>query len=90
MPRAWLGQGIEVHEAPTTAGRFGFAVRWHGERPALLWELVPVPGRAAPTIRCPGLAPGWSSDEPVGETLLPQPAPRGGGPVMMGDDVSFS
>ena len=90
FPRPWIGQGIEVHDAPTTVGRFGFAVRWHGERPALLWELVPDTGGAEPLIRCPGLAPGWSSNEPVGETLLPAPVPAGGGPVMMGDDVSFS
>jgi hypothetical protein len=90
IPRSWLGQSIEVHDAPTTFGRFGFAIRWHGERPALLWELVPAPGAPVPGIACPSLAPGWSTSEPVGETLLPAPLPAAEGTVMMGDDVSFS
>jgi hypothetical protein len=30
--------GIEVYGAPLGAATLGFAVRWHGERPALLWE----------------------------------------------------
>ena len=41
LPDAWLGQGIEVHDAPTHHGVLSFAVRWHGDRPALLWELTP-------------------------------------------------
>jgi GH15 family glucan-1,4-alpha-glucosidase len=44
VPDNWLGQGWEVHEAPTAHGRLSYAVRWHGERPALLWELVPRSG----------------------------------------------
>jgi hypothetical protein len=43
LPAEWWGRPIEVHDLPTTAGLLSFAVRWHGERPALLWEL-----RAAP------------------------------------------
>jgi hypothetical protein len=67
---AWLGQGVELHEAPTALGTFGFAVRWHGDRPALLWELEPsVPDRPA-RIVAPALDPTWSSTDPVGETLL--------------------
>jgi hypothetical protein len=88
VPASWMGQGIEVHDAPTTFGPFGFAVRWHGERPALLWELRAAPDGAMPTIACPGLAPGWSTTEPVGETLLP--APGGSAAAMMDDDASFS
>ena len=29
----WYGQGLELHDAPTAFGPFGFAVRWHGDRP---------------------------------------------------------
>jgi len=79
VPDAWRGQGWEVHDAPTAHGRLSYAVRWHGERPALLWELEPHPGAgsgngvAAPgpvRLTAPGLDPAWSSTEPKGEALL--------------------
>jgi hypothetical protein len=73
---AWFGQGIELHAAPTGAGRFGFAVRWHGERPALLWELVPDRPERPVRIVAPGLDPAWSSPDPVGEALLAPTRPR--------------
>jgi hypothetical protein len=66
----WFGQGLELHDAPTAFGRFGFAVRWHGDRPALLWELeADRPGRPF-LIEAPGLDPAWSSTEAAGEALL--------------------
>jgi hypothetical protein len=40
-------------------------VRWHGPRPALLWEC-----EGAGRIRAPGLDPAWSTDEPRGDALL--------------------
>ena len=70
VPDAWLGQGWEVHDAPTAQGRLSYAVRWHGERPALLWELDPHPGAGPARLTAPGLAPGWSTTEPRGEALL--------------------
>ena len=70
VPAAWLGQGWEVHDAPTAHGRLSYAVRWHGERPALLWELDLHPGRAAPRLTMPGLDPSWSSRSAEGEALL--------------------
>jgi hypothetical protein len=77
LPDEWLGQGVEVHDAPTGAGRLSFAVRWHGARPALLWEL----DAAGPaTLRAPRLEPGWSSTEPAGEALLAPVEPAGGLP----------
>jgi hypothetical protein len=76
LPDAWLGQGIEVHDAPTHAGRLSFAVRWHGERPALLWELEPHEGARA-RVTVPGLDPSWSSTELAGEALLAPVAPPG-------------
>ena len=66
---AWLGQSIAVHDAPVRKGRVSFAVRWHGARPALLWD-VP----AGLTVRAPALDPGFSSNEPKGEALLAEPA----------------
>lgn len=69
------GVDLEVHHAPTRHGRLSFALRWHGEHPALLWELTPPDGtaRRAVELTAPVLAPGWSTHEAVGETLLRTP-----------------
>jgi hypothetical protein len=77
VPEAWLGQGWEVHDLPTTAGALSYAIRWHGERPALLWELVPHDGVDAVRLTTPALDPSWSSTEAAGEALLaPVPVPE--------------
>lgn len=82
VPEGWLGQGWELHDAPTRHGRLSYAVRWHADRPALLWELDPHDAEAV-TITVPGLDPAWSSTERRGEALLapvalPERAPRRG------------
>jgi hypothetical protein len=66
------GVDLEVHDAPTRHGHVSFALRWHGEHPALLWELTPDAGARPRRVElsAPVLAPGWSTREPVGETLL--------------------
>ncbi len=64
----WLGQNLAAHDIPLRRGRCSFAVRWHGARPALLWD-VPSGVR----LRTPVLDPGFESREPVGETLLAEP-----------------
>jgi hypothetical protein len=69
LPRDWIGQPLEVHDAPTRRGSVSYAIRWHGERPALLWDC---PG--ALRVRCPGLDPTWSTLDRRGETLLEFPA----------------
>lgn len=69
VPTSWAGESIEVHDLPTSAGRLSFAVRWHAERPALLWQCDPEPDRMV-RVRCPGLAPTWSTTESRGEALL--------------------
>jgi hypothetical protein len=75
LPDDWTGQGIEVHDAPTHFGPLSFAIRWHGERPALLWDLRPHPDLTeAVRITVPGLDPTFSTTEPKGETLLAAPA----------------
>lgn len=73
VPAAWRGAGWEVHDAPTAAGRLSYAVRWHGERPAVLWELAPHDGVGPVVLRAPGLDPSWSATEPRGEALLAPP-----------------
>jgi hypothetical protein len=72
VPDSWRGQGIEVHDLPTRRGLLSFAVRWHGERPALLWDLQG--GDGSTHLTMPGLDPSWSTTEARGETLLAAPA----------------
>jgi hypothetical protein len=62
---SWIGQSITVHDAPTRAGLLSYALRWHGERPALLWDAP-----AGVTLRTPVLDPDWSAPGGTGETLL--------------------
>ncbi|HEX4979417.1 MAG TPA: hypothetical protein VFV35_05060 [Acidimicrobiales bacterium] len=73
LPESWKGQPIEVHDAPTRQGKLSFAVRWHGDKPALLWDLRPdaagSPDRAV-TLTAPALDPTWSTSEIRGEALL--------------------
>lgn len=70
IPDAWLGQGWEVHGAPTASGRLSYAIRWHGDRPALLWELEPHDGIGVVRLTAPSLDPSWSTEERSGEALL--------------------
>jgi hypothetical protein len=70
LPPEWQGQNLEVHDAPTHYGLLSFAVRWHGDRPALLWDLRLRDGASPVTLTAPGLDPSWSTTEAKGETLL--------------------
>lgn len=64
-PAAWRGLPLEVRDAPVAGGTLSFAIRWHGARPALLWD---APGGV--TITVPVLDPHWTSSVPRGEALL--------------------
>ncbi|GIU87089.1 MAG: hypothetical protein KatS3mg009_1604 [Acidimicrobiia bacterium] len=64
----WLGQPVAVHDAPLRAGRCSFALRWHGARPALLWDAP-----AGLELRAPALDPHFAAREPRGEALLAAP-----------------
>jgi hypothetical protein len=75
LPESWRGQSLDVRDAPTAFGRFSFSLRWHGDRPALLWELVAHPGVAGLTLTAPGLDPQWSGSGVTGEALLAAVAP---------------
>jgi hypothetical protein len=70
-PQPWIGAPIDVRDAPTRRGLVSCSVRWHGDRPALLWE-----GPDDTTFTAPGLDPGWSSSEARGEALLASFTPR--------------
>lgn len=68
IPRRWLGVNLEAHGLIADAVRtVSCALRWHGELPALLWEVVGPPGLHLSAGRCD---PTWSSNESIGETLL--------------------
>jgi hypothetical protein len=68
FPADWLGQSITVDAVPVHSGAISFALRWHGPRPALLWEAP-----AGVELRVPALDPAWSSTESGGEALLATP-----------------
>lgn len=93
VPEAWFGAPLEVHDMEVGADRrLSFAVRWHGERPALLWEWTGDgrPGWAT-VLSGGGLDPSWSASSPTGEALLAVPpgAPLRHDPSV-GDATSFS
>jgi hypothetical protein len=76
---AWFGASIEAHGLRTRWGVASFAIRWHGERPAVLWEVIPDPGvdtaAEAPLFTAPGLDPEWSGRGWTGDALLAASAP---------------
>jgi hypothetical protein len=78
VPDGWYGQGWDVHDAPTAVGHVSYAVRWHGDRAALLWEVTPHTGVDQVRLTAPGLDSSWSTVERHGEALLgPVPPPPG-------------
>lgn len=75
VPPSWYGRGWEVHDLPTRHGLLSYAIRWHGERPALLWELAGS-GRRPVQLRVPSLDRAWTTSERRGDALLaPVPVP---------------
>ncbi len=67
---AWLGQPVALLRLPTRGGSLSFAVRWHGARPAVLWEME---GDRPFTLTCSEIDPNWSTTERRGEALLDAP-----------------
>lgn len=75
IPTAWYGRGWEVHDLPTAYGRLSYAVRWHADRPAVLWEVVPHDGLTV-RLTAPVLDASWATEDAQGEALLsPVPPP---------------
>jgi hypothetical protein len=71
LPDEWLGQPIEVYGIPTgDASTVSYALRWHGARPAVLWE------QSGPRVALtsPIIAPDWTTSDTKGEALWPDPA----------------
>ena len=69
----WIGVGIQVKNAPICSGIMGYAIRWHGTSPALLWE-IDTPTRIQ--INAWSLDKSWFSNEQTGETLLSKQTPK--------------
>ena len=69
----WFNVPVEVSNMPTSNGGIGYAVRWHGDRPALLWE-----GNFSSEVSfiSPEFDPNWESRETQGEALFPQQKPQ--------------
>jgi len=66
VPPAWRGANLEAHRLSAgPRSTVSFAVRWHGEHPAVLWELDGDPVE----LRAPVMDPDWRTTEPRGETL---------------------
>jgi hypothetical protein len=68
IPAELLGQSFEVNDARAGEAMVSYAVRWHGERPAVLWESsVPI------TVRCSAVDPAWHAEGTRGDALLAAP-----------------
>lgn len=70
MPDEWIGATVDAHGLLTRHGTLSFSLRWHGPRPAVLWDLQPRRDEdPAVTVRC-GLDESWASEARTGEALL--------------------
>jgi hypothetical protein len=67
----WRGRSVDVVDLPVDAGTLSYAIRWHGDRPAVLWDLT---AKKATPLRARVIDPTWSTREPRGEALLAAPA----------------
>lgn len=66
IPPTWLGANFEVHGLPTSAqSTISYAVRWHGDRPAVLWEQSGMPV----TLTSTRIDPTWTTTAVKGEAL---------------------
>ena len=60
---SWRGASIDITDLPTNHGNLSFAIRWHGDKPALLWDApAPITARAIDST--------FSSSDSKGEVLL--------------------
>jgi len=72
LPAMWRGRTIDAFALPVANGTLSYGIRWHGPRPALLWEANLAP-EAPFQISAPGIDPAFHSTERAGETLLADP-----------------
>ena len=70
LPAGWEGTGFEVYGLPTgPASTVSYAVRWHGARPAVLFEQSGPPVH----LSAPIVAPDWNTSDVAGDVLWPVP-----------------
>jgi hypothetical protein len=78
IPPSWWGINFEMHGLPVGApdprrglmsSAVSFAVRWHGDRPAVLWEISGHPI----VLTSPAAQPDWQTIGMQGEALWPPP-----------------
>ena len=71
LPAAWRGASADALSIVTRHGTLSLSVRWHGSRPAVLWDLQQPRSAegSAVGLRC-GLDPSWSAPGSAGEALL--------------------
>jgi hypothetical protein len=70
LPSSWLGVNFEMHGVPTSpTSTVSVAVRWHGDRPAVLWEQTGDPQR----LTAMSVDPSWVAESSVGEGLWAAP-----------------
>lgn len=68
IDKSWLGVNFECHKLLATPQHMiSYAVRWHGERPALLWD---VDGPTGVRVAASAVDESFSSTDIRGETLL--------------------
>jgi hypothetical protein len=66
FPAEWRGVNLAVHDIPLRGGgKLSYALRWHGDRPAMLWD-APV----GVQLRAPVIAPQWHVDGGAGEAMV--------------------
>ncbi len=68
-----VGRPIALHNVDTPIGAVSVAIRWHGARPALLWDVAAAPADRV-QLRCSVLDPTWIGNVLTGEALLAAPA----------------
>jgi hypothetical protein len=67
------GRSLEVFDLPTRWGLLSVALRWHGPRPAILWEIDPSDDPhpfGVPVLRVPRLDGSWTGHDQQGDALL--------------------
>lgn len=68
IDESWLGVNFECHKLMATPQHvISYAVRWHGERPALLWD---IDGPTGLRVVASAIDPSFSSTDIRGEALL--------------------
>ena len=68
IPTLWRGVNFECHRIVASPEHtVSYGVRWHGSRPALLWE---VGGPFGLRLGAGVTDPAWSTTDPAGDALL--------------------